>query len=575
MRTVPVFLLAIALVSAAPAWAGSGEGSARPPATESGAAKKATPAASAKGAAAAMPDRAAIVSELTRMQQMIEQQAQELATQRKQIEALRNRIEAARPANARPANGGPAAAPATATLAVPASNAALAAAEPTTPATTESASNAAPHAAPVKTAVIREPAPKAASVASLDQNDKLPSDIELAGGRIRLGFTVYSDWGWYANTSYGPQFFTQINQPGPGNNNFNSFDVNRAYFNFFYTPRSDAYTLRLTPNIYRDLGSVGAQPFGSNAQIGATANGSLNLRLKYAYVQFNHPFASSSLFGKDKITLGQTTNPLIDWQEAFYGYRFTSLVPWNYLSLSSTHMGAKIGGPVMANGKMYLDYEAGVFDSGSFHNQELAAEKQVMARVSFYPLGGKPRFEGLGLSAFVDFGYANKTPDQQDTSKYSLYRTAFMAHYSSPHFALLGEYDYGKNAFSTGNMFSGSGPLAADPIYGQLASEAGTILANGSQQRGFDFLGHVDIPHSPFSLFGLYEYFQPNINVSNDPLDFQRVVAGIGYKYDKHLEFAIDSQNLLYTHSQGTYNSVPNAVPPNINALFINMQVNY
>ncbi|HVB99184.1 MAG TPA: hypothetical protein VNJ12_07635 [Candidatus Dormibacteraeota bacterium] len=561
MRRIPIFLLVLALASAAPAWAGSGEGNDPPAAAKTKAPTATAPENKARSAAPAMSDRAAMVSELTRMQQMIQEQAQELAAERKQIEALRLRIDAVRPA----------AAAATASSAVPAKGASLAAAEPSASVSTESASNTTPPAAPVATAAVREPAAKSAS---LDQGAKLPSDIELAGGRIQLGFTVYGDWAWYPNSSYGPQFETQINQPGPGNNNFNSFDINRAYINFFYTPTSGKYTLRLTPNIYRDLGTISAVPFGSNAQIGSTSNGSLTLRMKYAYVQFNHPFASSSAFSKDMITLGQTTNPLIDWQEAFYGYRFTSLVPWNYLSLSSTHMGAKIGGPIMVNGKRIIDYEAGVFDSGSFHNQEVAAEKQVMARLSVYPMGGTGRFGGFGLTAFVDYGYANKAPDQQNTSQ-NLYRTAFFAHYWAPHFAILGEYDYGKNAFSAGNFFSGSAPIPSDPTYGFLASEASGILTSSAQQRGFDFYGHVDIPHSPFALFGLYQYFQPNTNVSNDPLDFDRIVGGIGYKFDSHLMFAVDSQNVLFTHSQGTYNNVANAVPPNINALFINMQVNY
>lgn len=562
MRNIAVFLLALGLVSAVPAFAS--EGNNQPSASASKAAPAAATKAAADKSAAAMPSGAAIVSELTRMQQMIAEQSKELEAQRQQIQALRQQIEASGTTNA--------SATPSAAVPVPAKNAPLAEAEsPAMPVTTESASNAPIHAMPAKTIVASEPAAKAKSAPA---DPQLPSAIELAGGTIRMGFTVYGDWGWYANTSYGPQFFTQINQPGPGNNNFNSFDINRAYFNFFYTPRSGKYTLRLTPNIYRNIGGESAVPFGSNAQVSPTANGSLNLRLKYAYLQFNHPFASSSAFGLDKITLGQTTNPLVDWQEAFYGYRFTSLTPWNYLSLSSTHMGVKIGGPIMTHGKMYLDYMAGVFDSGSFHNQEVASEKQVMARVSVYPLGGKPRFGGFDLSAFVDFGYANKAPDQQSSSG-SLYRTAFWAGYSAPHFALLGEYDYGKNAFSTGNMFSGSAPIASNPTYGYLASEASGILTSNSQQRGFDFFGHVDIPHSPFSLFGLYQYFQPNINISKDPLDFARVVGGIAYKYDSHLEFAIDSQNLLFTHGQFNYNGIPNPVPGDINALFVNAQVNY
>jgi hypothetical protein len=130
-----------------------------------------------------------------------------------------------------------------------------------------------------------------------------------------------------------------------------------------------------------------------------------------------------------------------------------------------------------------------------------------------------------------------------------------------------------------GNLFSGTGPADAFGLgptpYAGLATEAKSILALGAKQQGFDFFGHVNIPHSPFSIFGLFEYFQPNINVSKDPLDFERIVAGVAYKFNGHLRFALDSQNLIYTQSQFTYNGIPNAVPTNTNALFFNVEVNY
>jgi hypothetical protein len=395
-----------------------------------------------------------------------------------------------------------------------------------------------------------------------------PEAIELAGGRIQLGFTVFGDWGMYFNSGFGPQFNTQINQPGPGNDSFNSFDISRTYINFRYTPTSGAYTLRLTPNIYRQLASETAVKFGAASAVGASGNGNLTLRMKYAYLDFNKPFAGSPAFGKGVITIGQQTNPLIDWEEGFYGYRFTSLVPWNYLSLSSTHAGVSVHGPIMVNQKQYLDYAVGVFDSGSFHNQEQAAEKQVMARMSFYPMGAKSKYGGLGFTGFADFGYANSAPD---ITNHSLYRVAAMAHYWTPHFALAAEYDYGKNAFSTGNLFSGSGPYDAFGLgvtqYAGLAATAKSVLSTGSQQQGFAVLGHVDIPSSPFSIFGLYQNFQPNTNVSSNPLDFSRVVAGIGYKYDSHLRFALNSQNLIFARHT--------AIPNDTNSLFLNVEVNY
>ncbi len=571
MRKSWIFLLAVALVWAAPVWAGSGKGDG----AAAGKKESGKPAAAPKKSPAkGIEPSSTVVAELARLQELIQAQSKQLAAQQKQIEALQHEV------GAHAALSGAVATP-TAAGAIGSTPASITTAAATTPATTsaaaplaaETSAETAPSPEPAKTGTVSKPAE--ATNAAAQMPGKLPEDIELAGGKIKLGFTMYGQWGEYFKTGFGPQFTTQVNPPGPGNDNYNSFDITRSYINFFYSP-NDKYTMRFTPNIFRFVGNVPNQKIGATGAAGATPNGSLTVRIKYAYIDFNKLFANSKAFGSDKLTIGQQTNPLIDWEEALYGYRFTSLVPWNYLSLSSTHAGVKLHGPIKVNGKQYLDYEVGAFDSGSFHNYELASEKQVMARLSYYPMSFTGRFNGLGITGFADYGYGNITPDSPN---YPLYRIAALVHYTNNRFGIAGEYDYGKNAFGVGNLFSATGPadsfgLGPTP-YAGLATEAKSILALGAKQQGFDFFGHVNIPHSPFSLFGLYEYFQPNINVSKDPLDFQRIVAGIAYKYNSHLRFALDSQNLIYTQSQFTYNGIPNAVPTNTNALFVNVEVNY
>lgn len=407
----------------------------------------------------------------------------------------------------------------------------------------------------------------------------------LATQKIKLGVTFFGDYAFYSNTGFGPQFLTQINQPGPGNGDFNSFDVTRAYLNFYYTP-IDAITLRITPNVYRQINtSGGAQANGQGAAFGASDNGNLGYRLKYAYIDFNHPFKGSKAFGKDKVTIGQTTNPLIDWEEGLYGYRYVNLVPWNYLSLSSTYGGFKVHGPIEFNGKEYLDYDLGVFNTASFHSLELTDKKQVMGRLTWYPVGTTADRTGFGLTVFEDYGYNTKTPDTHSTPGY---RFATFAHYQTHNkgYLIAGEFDMGRNVFSTGNMFSGVGPVAGGP-YGDLNTLASAILAGDrTKQRGYAFFGHARLggEKSPWSLFGMYEFWQPNTNVNNDPLDFHRVVGGISYSFSKYLDLALDSQNLIYSHSQFTFpanelhsitTAIPNAVPDNTNAIFLNMQFNY
>jgi hypothetical protein len=419
---------------------------------------------------------------------------------------------------------------------------------------------------------------------------------DLAHGKIKIGATFYGDYAYYAHTGFGPQFLTQLNQAGPGNDGFNSFDVTRTYINFFYTP-NDAVTLRLTPNIYRQVDVSGAQSFGKGAGIGSSSNGNLGFRLKYAYVDFNTLFSGSEAFKKDKLTFGQTTNPLVDWEEGLYGYRYVNLTPWNYLSLSSTYTGVTLHGPIEFHGKEYLDYHVGVFNTASFHSIEQNDKKQVMGRLTWYPFGTTSDRTGFGLTAFDDYGYNTKTPDTKSTQ---LNRLAVLVHYQthSKAYEIVGEYDLGRNAFGTGNLFSGAGPadefgLGPSPNATFDALAKALLGGDKTRQQGFDFFGHAQLGKSKFALFGTYQYFQPNTNISGtNPLDFQRIVGGISYKFNEHFEFAVDSQNLKYTHSQFTMpasqiatfspslaaanpNGIPNVVPQDTNAIFLNLLFNY
>lgn len=431
--------------------------------------------------------------------------------------------------------------------------------------------------------------------------EKKPESIELAGGKLKIGTLVYGDYAFYAKTGFGPQFLTQINPPGPGNDSYNSFDITRAYLNFFFSP-TDAITIRVTPNIFRAVGTASATKLGKVSAINTNIDGDLSYRLKFAYVDFNKLF-SGPLTG-DKLTIGVQRNPFVDWNEVLYGYRFVNLTPWNYLGFSAVQTGISMHGPVKSGNKQYIDYDFGVYTNAKFSQAELSEKKQVMARASFYPFGTAPTypgspysFKGLGLTGFIDYGFTNVAPDT-DASK-PLYRIAALAHYTNENFGIAGEFDYGRNAFTTGNLFSGSGPaeefsVATTPTpFANFDALSKALLNNDrTKQEGFDLFGHVKIPKSPFEVFGLYQKFLPNTLVPKNPLDFQRIVAGVSYRYSKNLRFALDSQNLIYTHRQFTFptiglinfdpilasknpNGIANAVPKNTNAIFLNVEFSF
>jgi hypothetical protein len=375
-------------------------------------------------------------------------------------------------------------------------------------------------------------------------------------------------------------------------------EISRAYLNLFYSP-SDAITFRITPNIFRDNGTVPAVSQGAGEAIPSTANGNLTYRLKYAYADFNTLFAGISPLKDDKLTVGQQMNVLVDWEETMYGYRWVSLSsPWNYLSLASAQAGVRLHGPVEFGGKQYLDYDVGVFGNGTFHSPEESDERQVMGRFSFYPFGAISTYQGLGLTGIIDYGYTNVLPDNPAAS-WPIYRVAALAHYTTKtnFFNIAGEYERGRNAFTSVNLFSGAGPadeFGLGPTqYAAFDGLAKALLDyNGTEQQGFTFSGHVNIPKSKFAVFGEYEYFQPNIRVPKNPFDFTRLVVGFGYKLSNGIQVAIDSQNLFYNHSQFAFpeselaqfnpslaaenpGGIPNAVPTDIRAIFLSFLFNF
>jgi hypothetical protein len=461
--------------------------------------------------------------------------------------------------------------------------------------------------------------------------------------KFRLGALAYLDYAYYTHTGYGPYFLENLNPPGVGNNGYNSFDVNRAYLNAYFTPTRNT-TFRLTPELYRAVGSAGPDRLGTTAAAGSNLDGELNLRIKYAFLQYTGLFGRSRQFKNGGIIFGAQPNPFVTWEEDFGQFRYVYLSPWNFLGLSSSQIGLQLAGPIKdrTGEATYAEYAIGAFDNGNFNNGEQANTKQVMGRATFYPFGAHWRYDGLGLTGFYDYGYGNVAPDSNSLpvplkgSNAHFDRIAAIVHYAREQWNLLGEFDYGNNAFSLASLYRGAGPADAFGIptgtpftsgthfgnacspgtpcynvvgtYGPQVAAYQAFLNNGrSRQIGFDLLGRYHIPETRLTLFGLYQWFMPNDNVPENPLDFERVVAGVSYQLNPYVRIALDSQNLLFYHGNfgmpvsaiepfnyapgGKLNGqllpgnrsrpaslgtvIPNLVPRDIHALFLNLEFAY
>jgi len=432
--------------------------------------------------------------------------------------------------------------------------------------------------------------------------------------KISVGTLVYAYYGFWSHTGFGPQFMdANMQWPGPGNNSFNQFAINRTYLDFKFTPLDDV-SMRITPDMYAMINTgttctataptkctaSSGDKIGANTGFAQTDDGNLGLRLKYAYLDYNTFFqkvAKIAPMSDDKFTFGQQQNPLVDWEENLWGFRYTALTPWNYLSLSSAQVGASMKGPIKFNEKQYADYDVGVYDDASYHALEQSAYKQVMGRVTVNPFGANSRYDGFGLTGFYDFAYSQKcTPDENALENNNgtcghIARAAGLAHYTAEHWGVIAEWDYGHNAFSSANLYSGSGPADAIGITTTGPSSftgwnhmVGDILNSQAVQEGADLLGHYDIPHTPFTAFGLLQWFQPNTRISKDPLDFTRYDLGVQWLINRYLRVAFDSQAIQYYHSQfelpaGTTSehskAVPFAVPRDTHAFFLHLEFRY
>jgi hypothetical protein len=430
---------------------------------------------------------------------------------------------------------------------------------------------------------------------------------------------------------------TQLTNPGPWNNNYNSFDITRTYLNFYFFPTKD-WTIRLTPNMYKTIGSSNDK-IGQNTGFGSNLDGNMGVRMKYANLQYSGLWDKLNVpaLKGGVVIIGETANPLVGWEEDLYNYRYVNLTPWNYLSLSSTQLGIHFEGPIKPfnDGLTYVDYGFGVYDNSSFHAYEQTDTKQVMGRLSLYPFGSAWRFQGLGLTGFYDYGYGNTTPDSASIPTVlkgpdaHITRIATLLHYTAEEWGLAGEFDYGNNAFSAGNLFSGSGPAdefgtatgkanttgtnffgnkctsaapCSNPASGFSSQTAAwNALLNNGQARevGWDVFGHYHIPGTRLTAFGMFQWFLPNDKVTTDPLDFQRFIVGASYQYNEFLRFALDSQNVLFYHNQRsmsvpelekfnyvpgskingltlpTTGSIPNLVPFDTHSIFLNLEFSY
>jgi hypothetical protein len=405
--------------------------------------------------------------------------------------------------------------------------------------------------------------------------------------RFRVGTLVYGGYKMYTHTGFGPAQYENNNWPGPGNNLYSSFDIDRAYLNFFFNPTPD-WTVRITPDIFKTYGNATPTANSHNSSVGSNMTGGMVYRLKYAYLEYNKilDWAGEATKGSN-IQFGSIVNPFVAWEEDLMTFRYVTATPWNYAGLCPAQFGVSINGPIKYHELTYLDYGVGAFSNAKFSQFEQTNTKQVIGRMSAYPFGSRWKNQGLGFTGFYDYGYNNTSPDNGSVNtgfgpnpsafghvaNAHLDRWAALVHYTAETWGIAAEYDQGHNSFPGASLFSGNGPTVfftppasastaggttspySVPYYNFSAITAALLGNSRTVQQGFDIFGHFQIPSTPFRLIGLFQWLEPNSKVNRDPLDFYRYMVGVEWQLNEFMRVAIDTQNLSFYQSQEPFST--------------------
>ena len=150
--------------------------------------------------------------------------------------------------------------------------------------------------------------------------------------KFRLGTVIFGDYRFYTNTGFQPYEQDNLTNPGPGNNNYNSFDLTRAYLNFFFFPTQD-WTVRVTPDIYKTIGSSNDK-IGQTTGFGSNLDGDIALRIKFASLAYSGLWDGVPTLKGGTVSLAvRSPIPRLTGKSSYTDFASSTYTPWNYLGL--------------------------------------------------------------------------------------------------------------------------------------------------------------------------------------------------------------------------------------------------
>ncbi|TAK19437.1 MAG: hypothetical protein EPO35_00080 [Acidobacteria bacterium] len=175
------------------------------------------------------------------------------------------------------------------------------------------------------------------------------------------------------------------------------FNVARTYLNVTGNI-SHRVAFRITPDITRESGT------------GSSLAGSLTVRLKYGYAQFNLDDWTGN-WKQTYIRAGIQQTPFIDAQEGVYRYRFQGTVfVERDGGLSSADAGVTFHTNLPNN---YGDFHIGLYNGEGYSKAEINNQKSLQVRGTFRPMpGGGFAVKGLRLTGYYNKDHVAKNADR-------------------------------------------------------------------------------------------------------------------------------------------------------------------
>jgi hypothetical protein len=192
---------------------------------------------------------------------------------------------------------------------------------------------------------------------------------------VRVGGTIFLDY----TTALDPK----VTDADGNRVSQSAFNVGRAYLNVT-GQLNHVFAFRVTPDIVRETGT------------GSSSTGSLDVRLKYGYLQANlDDWMPRGTYAR----VGMIQTPWIEFEDGIYRYRFQGTTFADREGFEpSSDLGASFRTPLPGD---YGEVVAGVYNGEGYTRTDPNDQKALRVRGTVRPLPASGALRGLRVSGYV------------------------------------------------------------------------------------------------------------------------------------------------------------------------------